>query len=242
MVRTVDAEHDRTIAMLVKLGQPEQRHRLIPQGVRAVGADDPRRSSSRSASQVEWIDMAAAHRAGHLRRAAPRADGRGKRLLLIGHLDTVFEADSPFQHWQPSKASGAHGPGAADDKGGDAVIVAALRAMQGAGTLRNADITVCLTGDEEDAGEPVEVARRDLIAAGKAADVALDFEGLIRDRAARTWARPPGGAPAAGRVDGNRQDRPIRAASSHPTVGYGAIYELARIIDAFRTRAAARTS
>ena len=69
-----------------------------------------------------------------------------------------------------------------DDKGGDAVIVAALRAMQQAGTLKNADITVFLTGDEEDAGKPIEVARQDLIAAGKRADVALDFEGLVRDR------------------------------------------------------------
>ena len=46
----------------------------------------------------------------------------------------------------------AKGPGAGDDKGGMAVMVAALRAMQAAGTLKNADITVFLTGDEEDAG------------------------------------------------------------------------------------------
>ena len=99
--------------------------------------------------KVQWLDMKTAHRAGHLVARHP-GSGRGKRLLLIGHLDTVFEADSPFQHWRRDGNWG-HGPGAADDKGGDAMIVAALRAMQQAGTLKNADITVFLTGDEEDA-------------------------------------------------------------------------------------------
>src|SRR3546814_4242377 len=62
------------------------------------------------------------------------------------------------------------------------VIVAALRAMQAAGTLKDANIEVHLTGDEEDAGDPIAVSRADLIAAGKRSDVALDFEGLVRDR------------------------------------------------------------
>ena len=75
----------------------------------------------------------------------------------------------------------AIGPGAGDDKGGMAVMVAALRAMQAAGTLKNADIEIVLTGDEEDSGNPIELARRDLIAAGKRADVALDFEGLAQE-------------------------------------------------------------
>ena len=63
----------------------------------------------------------------------------------------MFEADSPFQRWT-RKGEKAHGPGSGDDKGGDAVIVASLRAMIAAGTLKNANITVFLTGDEEDAG------------------------------------------------------------------------------------------
>src|SRR3546814_4729658 len=61
------------------------------------------------------------------------------------------------------------------------VIVAALRAMQAAGTLKDANIEVHLTGDEEDAGDPIAVSRADLMAAGKRRDVALDFEGLVRD-------------------------------------------------------------
>ena len=112
--------------------------------------------------KTEWIDMKAVGRAGHLiaRHAGSR---RGKRLLLIAHLDTVFEPDSPFQRWV-LQGNFAHGPGAGDDKGGIAVIVAALRAMQVAGTLKNANITVFLTGDEEDAGDPLSISRRDLIA------------------------------------------------------------------------------
>ncbi len=81
-------------------------------------------------------------------RANPGAD---KKLLLIGHLDTVFEPDSPFQRWT-RKGDQGEGPGAGDDKGGMVVMLAALRAMQAAGTLKNADITVFLTGDEEDSG------------------------------------------------------------------------------------------
>ena len=128
---------------------------------------------------IEWIDMRETGRAGHLV-ARHKGNGRGKRMLLIGHLDTVFETDSPFQRWE-RKGNDGTGPGAADDKGGMAVMVSALRAMKAAGTLKNADITVFLTGDEEDSGNPIEVARRDLIAAGKWADVALDYEGLVQD-------------------------------------------------------------
>ena len=180
--------------------------------------------------KTEWIDMSAAGRAGHL---VARHSGRrsGKRLLLIAHLDTVFEPDSPFQRWAP-EGTLAHGPGSGDDKGGIAVIVAALRAMSAAGTLKNANITIFLTGDEEDAGSPLEVSRRDLIAEGKKADVALDFEdlsvedgndvGSIARRSAGSWTLTVTGKSA------------HSAGWGGPGVGYGAIYELARIIDEFR--------
>ena len=54
-------------------------------------------------------------------------------MLLIGHLDTVFEPDSPFQRWERRGNDGI-GPGSGDDKGGMAVMIAALRAMHAAGT------------------------------------------------------------------------------------------------------------
>jgi glutamate carboxypeptidase len=226
MLRTVDAEQQRTTDFLQRIVDQNSGTMNLA-GVRAV-----RRMVEPEFQQLgfktQWIDMKAAGRAGHL---VARHVGslRGKRLLLIAHLDTVFEADSSFQRWV-REGDQAHGPGAGDDKGGIAVIVAALRAMQAAGTLKNANITVFLTGDEEDAGDPRSVSRRDLIAEGKKSDVALDFEDLAQEngqdmgsigrRSAGSWTLTVTGrsAHSAGVGPGN----------------YGAIYELARIIDQFR--------
>ena len=227
MTRTVDAEQERTVAMLAKWVN-QNSGTMNFAGVKAVG-DMVRAELEPLGFKVEWIDLKAANRAGHLV-ARHKGNGRGKRLLLIGHLDTVFEADSPFQRWVRRGDEG-EGPGAGDDKGGMAVIVAALRAMQAAGTLKSADITVFLTGDEEDAG-PLEIARRDLIAAGKSADVALDFEGLVQDQ-----GRDMG---SVARRSSDEWMVTVSARSGHssgiftPAAGSGAIYELARIIDAFR--------
>ena len=230
MIRTVDAEQGRTLAMLQKwVDQNSGTMNLA--GVASVGRM-VRSELEPLGFKVAWIDMKAAGRAGHI---VARHAGKGKRLLLIAHLDTVFEPDSPFQRWQRD-GDRAHGPGAGDDKGGMAVIVASLRAMQAAGTLKNADITIVLTGDEEDAGSPITLARRDLIAEGRKADVALDFEGLAQDqvkgaladmgsiarRSAGSWTLT---------VTGNSAHS---SGVGQPGVGYGAIYELARIIDQFR--------
>jgi glutamate carboxypeptidase len=179
---------------------------------------------------VEWKPMQRAGRAGHLV-AVHRGNGKGKRILLIGHLDTVFEPDDPFTGFRRD-GDEAVGPGVGDDKGGDVVVLAALRAMQAAGALRDADIEVVLTGDEEDVGSPVAIARADLVAAGKRADVALDFENLshrngremgsIARRSANTWVLT------------------VRGESGHSSgifsdaLGDGAIFELARILAAFR--------
>ena len=187
-------------------------------------------SWSRSVFAVRFLPLRETGRAGHL--VAHHA-GKGKKLLLIGHLDTVFEVDSSFQKWVRN-GDFANGPGASDDKGGDAVIVAALRAMQVAGTLKNADIAIVLTGDEEDSGTPIEIARRDLVAAGKAADVALDFEGL-----ARQDGKDMGSVARRGAVGWTLT---VTAKPGHSSgvfskeAGDGAIYETARVIEAFRTQ------
>src|SRR3546814_13705623 len=110
-------------------------------------------------------------RAGHLI-ATHAGKPDTKRLLLIAHLDTVFEPDSPFQRFE-RMGDKAKGPGVGDDKGGMVVAIAALRAMHKAGTLKGANIEFHMTGDEEDTGHPQAVARADLIAAGKRAAVAL---------------------------------------------------------------------
>ena len=226
MLRTVDAEQARTTGMLqrwvdqnsgtMNVAGVEAVRRLVEPEFTALGF------------RTEWIDMKATGRAGHLV-ARHTGSRRGKRLLLIAHLDTVFEPDSPFQRWARQGDMG-RGPGSGDDKGGIAVIVAALRAMQAAGTLKQSNITVFMTGDEEDAGSPLSIARRDLVAEGKKADVALDFEdlstengqdmGSIARRSAGSWTLTVTG-------------RSAHSAGVGPG-DYGAIYELARIIDQFR--------
>ncbi len=75
----------------------------------------------------------------------------------------------------------AEGPGVNDMKGGLVIMLGALRAMKAAGTLKDADITIVLTGDEERAGRPLDVSRADLINAAKASDLALEFEGLAQE-------------------------------------------------------------
>jgi glutamate carboxypeptidase len=181
---------------------------------------------------TEWIDMKAAGRAGHLV-ARHIGSRRGKRLLLIAHLDTVFEPDSAFQRWVRDGNRG-HGPGAGDDKGGIAVIVAALRAMQAAGTLKAANIIVFMTGDEEDAGNPLSISRRDLVAEGKKADAALDFEDLAQE----DGPNGPVDMGSTARRSAGSWTLTVTGRSAHSAgVGagnYGAIYELARIIDQFR--------
>ncbi len=225
MLRTIDAEQERTIAMLGRWVD-QNSGTMNFAGVRAVGGM-LRAELEPLGFKVEWIDMGAANRSGHL---VARRKGRGRKLLLIGHLDTVFERDSPFQRWTRRGNTG-EGPGAGDNKGGMAVIVAALRAMNAAGTLKNSDITVFLTGDEEDSG-PVAIARRDLIAEGRRADVALDFEGL-----AQLGGQDMG---STARRSSDEWTLRVTARSGHSSgiftasAGSGAIYEAARIIDSFR--------
>ena len=228
MVRTVDQEKERTISLLERLVN-QNSGSLNLAGVEAVGRM-MRAELEPLGFEIGWIPMAEAGRAGHIV-ATHRGDGKGKRLLLIGHLDTVFEPDSPFQTFV-RKGDKAEGPGSGDDKGGMAVMVAALRAMRAAGTLEAADIEIVLTGDEEDVGNPVEIARRDLIAAGRRADVALDFEGLAQDEGLDMGS-------IARRSAGSWEIR-ATAKTGHSSgifsaaAGSGAIYELARIIAAFR--------
>jgi glutamate carboxypeptidase len=228
MIQTVDAEQDRTVSMLETWVNKNSGTQNLA-GVEEVGRM-LRSELEPLGFKVEWLDMKAAGRAGHIV-ARHKGNGRGKRMLLIAHLDTVFEPDSPFQGWERRGNLGI-GPGSGDDKGGMAVVVASLRAMQAAGTLKQADITVFLTGDEEDAGDPIEVTRGPLIKAGKWADVALDFEALAIDKGADVGS--------IGRRSSDSWTVTASAPTGHssgifaPDEGYGAIYELTRILDAFR--------
>jgi len=228
MVQIVDREADRSIQLLERMVNQNSGTLNLP-GVTAV-AEMVRPELEQLGFEVRWADMRETGRAGHLI-ATHRGNGRGKRILLIGHLDTVFEPDSPFQRFE-RQGERATGPGIGDDKGGVVVIIAALRAMQAAGTLRNVDVTVVLTGDEERIGAPLAVARRDLIEAGRWADVALEFEnlavedgrdfGTVARRSSTNWTLTTTGR--TGHSSGIFNE----------SLGYGAIYEMARILDSFR--------
>ncbi len=173
-----------------------------------------------------WVELPdSVNRAGHL--VVEKVGGTGKRLLLIGHLDTVFEEDSPFQKYEPIGDNKAKAPGGQDMKGGDVVILYALKALHAAGVINDATITVVMTGDEEKPGKPLSVSREALIEAGKRSDIALGFEG----------GRPGYGVTARRSSSGWKLE--VEGTRSHSSrifsenVGSGAIFEVARILNAF---------
>lgn len=191
--------------------------------------------------KVEWHPMEGIdHRAGDLvaTHACPAGPGKcGKRILAIGHMDTVFEPASPFQRYSVVPGSDGKvgtGPGVNDMKGGLVVMLLALHAMKAAGALEHAEITIVLSGDEERHGTPVEVSRKDMIDAAKHSDVAFEYESggeidgkdvaSISRRSAESWRLETTGK--SGHSSG----------IFNATMGDGAIYEMTRILDGFRTQ------
>ncbi|HEY0943148.1 MAG TPA: M20/M25/M40 family metallo-hydrolase [Steroidobacter sp.] len=194
-------------------------------GVRQV-ADMLRPRFEALGFKVSWVDGTPFGRAGHL--VATRA-GRGPHVLLIGHLDTVFEPNHPFQRWERVDENIARGPGAADMKGGIVVALAALDALSQANLLDSLQLTVVLHGDEEDSGRPLDLARRDLIEAAKAADIAIALENAADNPKTAVTARRS----STGWIV------KVEANSAHSSqifaedVGAGAAYELGRILNGF---------
>jgi glutamate carboxypeptidase len=180
---------------------------------------------------AHWVEGAAFHRAGHL---VAEHRGSGPRILLIGHLDTVFEKDSPFQKFEQIDAGSGRGPGIIDMKGGDVVMVSALEALHSTGALATMNVVVVMTGDEEDSGRPLSLAREALVAAAEGAQVAIGFEngpgdpklGVTARRGTTGWQVNVTGTPA-------HSSQIFRE-----DIGYGAVYEAARIINAFREQMA----
>jgi glutamate carboxypeptidase len=211
-------------------------------GVRAVGKLF-RDQFEELGFQTRWIDMPPAmQRAGHLLAERPNSptaarQGGGKRLMLLGHLDTVFEPGNTTPAWEPQAEADGNitrikGQGVSDMKGGNVVIVEALRALQRVGALDGRRIAVILTGDEEEAGNPKEISRGDLVALAKRSDVALSFEGSITNKDGMAAA-------TVGRRSTAFFELEIKARQAHSMGvfgpgGYGAVYEAARILDAFR--------
>ena len=179
--------------------------------------------------QTSWIDMPPEmQRAGHL--FAETQGKKGKKLLLIGHLDTVFEEDSPFQKFKMVNDSTAHAPGGNDMKGGNVIVLYALKALQENGLLGNAQIIVAFTGDEESTGKPLDISRKSLIEAAQRSDIALGFEtstgfnyATVARRGASGWALE---------VEGKRAHS---SGVFSERTGAGAIFEISRILHEFYT-------
>lgn len=160
-------------------------------------------------------------RAGHL--VAEHKGTQGKRVLLIGHLDTVYPGGE-FRR----QGDMVHGSGVNDMKGGDVVMLAALRALHAAGALADTQIIVVMTGDEEAVGHPQETARHDLFEAARRSDVALSFESAI----GRT-----GTVARRGSISWELEVQGVTGHSSgifSAAMGSGAVFEMARILQGFR--------
>ena len=233
IVRGVDAHNAEYLALLERLVNINSGTMNFA-GVRQVG-DVLRAQLDSLGFTTKWVDGASFGRAGHL--VAERA-GKGTgaapapKVLLIGHLDTVFEPSSPFQKFERLDDSTARGPGVIDMKGGDVIIVAALRAVKDAGELDRLHVVVVYDGDEESAGAPLVEARRALTEAAQGASVAVGFEDGAGDPHTLVVARR-------GDIGWRVHSSGTPAHSSQiftPQVGGGAIYESARVLtELYRT-------
>ncbi len=195
-------------------------------GIRAAGAVFDEELEALG-FETRWIDGAAFDRAGHL--FATRGN-EGPHFLLIGHLDTVFETDSPFQRFERESEGRATGPGIIDMKGGDVVMVEAVRALHAVGALDDMTVTIALIGDEESSGDPLELGRASLVEAAIQADVVMAFEPGDGNPGTAVLARR-------GFTGWELHTTGKRAHSSSvfsEETGYGSIYEAARILTRFQ--------
>ena len=223
---------ERAIARQAAAGQPDAEALLARvvdiesptenlAGVRAVG--DVFAAGLREIGfSTRWVELPAAmKRAGHL--VAESSGTKGKRLLLLGHLDTVLWGER-FRR----DGTRAYGTGTADMKGGAVVMLQALEALHAAGALEDRRITVMLTGDEEDAGMPIADTRGPMIELAKQSDAALSFEAAID------------GTATIGRRGINSWTLEVKGETGHSSGifgeerGSGAIYEAARILAAIQ--------
>ncbi|MDZ7806008.1 MAG: M20/M25/M40 family metallo-hydrolase [Gracilimonas sp.] len=194
-------------------------------GVRRVG-ENYIKAYDELGFETRWIPQDEVNRAGHF--FAEQKGNSGKKILLIGHLDTVFEPDSPFQKFEMLNDSVATGPGVNDMKAGNVMIFYALKALKEAGAIPDAQIIVAYTGDEEKAGSPTSISRKDLVDAAKRSDVGLGFEtasgfsyATVARRASFSWKLE---------VEG-RQAHSSGIFSDN--TGAGSIYETSRILNRF---------
>jgi glutamate carboxypeptidase len=233
----IDANMPRAIALL-KESVNINSGTLNIAGVKKVG-EIFAREFEKANFKTKWIPMPdSLRRAGHLvatigfnNDPVGKKNTKGKKLFLIGHLDTVFEPDMPANPFTMLNDSTATGQGVNDMKGGDVVMIIALQALHAQGLLKDADIIAYLTGDEEHAANPREISRADFIESAKQTDIALAFEGANGLNSVATARRGASG-----------WTLNVKAKTGHssgvftPNAGYGAIYEAARIVNEFRVQ------
>ncbi|HEY9450551.1 MAG TPA: M20/M25/M40 family metallo-hydrolase [Gemmatimonadaceae bacterium] len=224
IVSAVDAHNAEALDLLIRVVNINSGTMNFA-GVRQVG-DVFRAQFDSLGFTTRWVDGSGFGRAGHLVAEHP---GPGPKLLLIGHLDTVFPPESPFQRFERLDDSTARGPGVIDMKGGDVIALYALRALKDAGLLDKMNIIVVFDGDEEDSGAPLVEARRALTDAAQGAAAALGFEdgaadprtAVISRRSAGSWLLRSTGTPA------------HSSQIFTPSVGAGAVFESSRVLDEF---------
>ncbi len=225
IVRLVDKNLDASIELLKKTVNINSGS-LNMEGVRKVG-ELYRAELDKLGFTTELTSGEAYGRAGHL--IAKKDGKKGPKFLLIGHLDTVFELDSPFQEFTMLNDSIMKGPGVADMKGGDVIIILAMKALKEAGALDDMSVQIIMTGDEEKSGSPIELSKRDLVEGAKWADIALGFENgdnnpktiVVSRRGSEDWQLTVTGQPA------------HSSQIFTEDIGTGAIYEAARILNEF---------
>ena len=112
------------------------------------------------------------------------------QLLLTGHMDTVYAADHPFQETRWLEDGVLNGPGVADMKGGLAVMLAALKAVEASPDADRLGYEVVINSDEE-VGSPASAALLASAAQGKRA--ALTYEPAALPDGTLAGARPGSG-------------------------------------------------
>lgn len=202
-------------------------------GVRQVG-DLMRGQYDALGFETQWLDGSAFERAGHLVATWHSKNPNAKRILMIGHLDTVFAINDDFQKFELLGNNQAAGPGVVDMKGGNAIIFSALSALKELGLLNNLSIQVLLTGDEESSGRPLSLSKKAIVDGSIWADIALGFENGDSDINTAMVARRG--------YSGWTLDVTAKPAHSsqifRDEIGFGAIYETARILETFRLQLA----
>jgi glutamate carboxypeptidase len=231
IVQHVDAQLDESTALLKQLVNINSGTMNFA-GVKQVGMLLKEKYDALGFTTV-WLDGSKFGRAGHLvATSESTSHANAAKILLIGHLDTVFAKGDDFQTITELAEERMAGPGMTDMKGGNVIMLAALQTLQKQGLLQQLNIKVVMTGDEESSGKPLALSKQAIIDAAIWADIALGFEdgdsniatAVTSRRGSVNWALTVKGKPAHSSQIFTDEN------------GEGAIFETARILNQFRVQ------